>query len=223
MLWTGTRPRACPLFILEYNMLHLGWSVRRTAYVFIHSSNMSIQRHIRMNAIKTKESYLPKYLTLICDECSKLFSSSVGLYKHKKIVHRGECHSCHLCDQKFSLKDYLNNHFNAVHGEKKYPCNHCTYSSGYRTNLQTHINSIHKGQKFPCNVCDYEAKSRSNLNSHRKGVHGGLEFQCEKCNYRGRTIGALTKHNQCVHLKLRVYRTSLKEKRKASISIKGEI
>ena len=59
-----------------------------------------------------KKSKLSKYLTRTCGECSKWFSTYAGLYKHKKIAHEGECHSCNQCDQKFSLKDYLDNHYN---------------------------------------------------------------------------------------------------------------
>ena len=128
------------------------------------SHNKETDNKQTMNDLKLKVS---KYLTIICNECSKLFSTPAGLAKHKKIVHERECHSCNQCFEKFALKDYLNNHYNAVHLGKKFPCNHCTYSSGYKTNLQKHMNSIHKGQKIPCNICS----SRGALTAHNRAVH----------------------------------------------------
>ena len=60
-----------------------------------------------------------------CNECDKVYHSSIGLYQHKSTIHKGRTYTCPICS-----KVYIN-------------------ASGYRLHMRKHGLT----RQFPCEIC----------------------------------------------------------------------
>ena len=103
-----------------------------------------------------------------CDQCGKMFATSVLLATHYTI-HTGEKKfKCPQCDKRFRTPGGLDIHKRHHSGIKEHACTYCEKAFYTSTNLQDHIR-IHTGEKpFKCVVCQKAFAKSCNLKKHKK-------------------------------------------------------
>ncbi|VDP86312.1 unnamed protein product [Echinostoma caproni] len=81
----------------------------------------------------------------VCPHCSRKFTRSDMLVRHKH-VHTGDRpFVCEVCDQKFSRSDHLSTHRRTHTGQRPYSCEQCTYSACRRDMITRHMR-VHQRQ-----------------------------------------------------------------------------
>lgn len=77
--------------------------------------------------------------THVCPDCSRKFTRSDMLVRHKH-VHTGDRpFVCGDCGQKFSRSDHLSTHRRTHTGQRPYSCEHCDYSACRRDMITRHM------------------------------------------------------------------------------------
>ena len=105
---------------------------------------------------------------LPCDQCGKMFASSLSLEVHYTL-HTGEKKfKCTQCDKRFRTLGSLDVHKRHHSGIKEHACTYCDKAFYTATNLQDHIR-IHTGEKpFKCVICQKAFAKSCNLKKHKK-------------------------------------------------------
>lgn len=74
-----------------------------------------------------------------CSVCGKQFNSQYSLYRHEKIVHKGEKpYQCAICCKAFTTNGNLKVHHRIHTGEKPYECEVCGRTFNQSSTLKTH-------------------------------------------------------------------------------------
>jgi KRAB domain-containing zinc finger protein len=131
-----------------------------------------------------------------CTFCSKTFSRSCDLVKHRRI-HSGEkLYSCTTCGKSFTHQTSLRNH-KAVHSKlKPFQCSFCGQSFSFSGNLKSHIRT-HTGEKpHKCKVCGKTFSRTANLNEHVKIHTGEKTHKCEVCGKAFTNSSTFSKHKK---------------------------
>ena len=125
---------------------------------FFHRRNLSLH----MKNVHGKRERLP------CDQCGKMFASSLSLAVHYTL-HTGEKKfKCPQCDKYFRTPGSLDIHKRHHSGIKEHACTYCDKAFYTSTNLQDHIR-IHTGEKpFKCVICQKAFAKSCNLKKHKK-------------------------------------------------------
>ena len=118
---------------------------------------------------------------LKCYTCSKCFSSSSNLTRHRKL-HSGEkSFKCKICPKSFATKAYLVIHGRTHSGEKPYKCDTCFRSFSQISSLNSH-KKTHKGEKpYKCDTCFRSFARMYHLDRHKRIHTGEKPYKCKVC------------------------------------------
>ncbi|XP_076370696.1 uncharacterized protein LOC143256837 isoform X1 [Tachypleus tridentatus] len=141
-----------------------------------------------------------------CSDCSKSYSTFIGLSKHQKFhcmvsekktscckhcdkvytslpalkmhirTHTLPC-KCSVCGKAFSRPWLLQGHVRTHTGEKPFFCPHCNRAFADRSNLRSHLQTHSDVKKYKCKTCNKTFSRMSLLVKHEDGV-------CENTNLK---------------------------------------
>ena len=148
-------------------------------------------------------------ISIKCDYCEEILTSSFRLKTHYKNLHPGqpvlsrghENFECTKCPDFFFMKHELEAHLNIEHGvetEKKYcKCCRVAYKDVHNCAVkkQRMNRTGRRNQVFPCNQCMREFSSPDYLSDHVKSVHENrLDYECQQCKKKFVSKNRLAQH-----------------------------
>ena len=96
----------------------------------------------------------PSENDLTCSLCSKVFTSSIGLRKHRWNNHEN-MNICDICGKVFLKEIELDSHVKNMHeGTRTFNCEHCGKDFSKPFYLKKHIAAVHERRRFKCWCCD---------------------------------------------------------------------
>lgn len=99
--------------------------------------------NIVLSNVSTSRLELPAHdkghQRVCCELCPKSFTSSSGLYMHKKTHHGTSFTVCKLCGKKFGSESRLRRHLSSHSSEKPYQCVRCQKSYKHKDTLDNHV------------------------------------------------------------------------------------
>ncbi|XP_063371152.1 zinc finger protein 57-like [Cydia amplana] len=121
-----------------------------------------------------------------CKECNKLFSSTLKLKNHTRVVHLGiKRNKCGYCGEKFAELNWKLDHLEKVHGIKKpeFKCTVCNKKFSCSKSLRNHKRGFHLMEKDQtCPDCGLKFFQKHTL-KHHMTIHTGLRaFKCAVCS-----------------------------------------
>ncbi|OWF49316.1 zinc finger protein 83-like [Mizuhopecten yessoensis] len=116
-----------------------------------------------------------------CNLCQKMFTSSLGLNRHKQ-VHRAKDYACKICGKIFRRQSSLHKHSVLHSDDSPYKCPICGKYSKSKERSTLHLRT-HSGVKpYQCDVCGRNFTQIGNLKLHKKNIHAPESvFKCEIC------------------------------------------
>lgn len=193
-----------------------GIDFRGTMYLYRHEKRCSgvdagVVLRARAQAIGTKarnRPYIParsrkptKADSLLCLECSAVFSSKVALMAHENL-HRGERpYQCDSCLNAYTSSQALYHHVKKKHSNAEYICDHCNRSFPHRSSIIAHMYTHNARKRFSCSVCSRPFAHKAALVRHEDKLHRKLPppCPCPVCNKRYMRMTSLKKHVEEVH------------------------
>ncbi|XP_017003981.2 protein snail [Drosophila takahashii] len=135
-----------------------------------------------------------------CDECQKMYSTSMGLSKHRQFhCPAAECnqekktHSCEECGKLYTTIGALKMHIRTHTLPCKCPICGKAFSRPWL--LQGHIRT-HTGEKpFQCPDCPRSFADRSNLRAHQQTHVDVKKYACQVCHKSFSRMSLLNKHS----------------------------
>ena len=137
-----------------------------------------------------------------CDICTKMFSTSKLLERHKRVVHGDKEHMCGMCGKAFSNTSNLKLHENLVHLKiRRFKCEQCEQTFQTNQGLKDHVLSIHSDERpLQCDKCDKTFKIQANLLKHTQNVHEKIKrHSCEICSKQFFLLTEMRKHVERIH------------------------
>ncbi|XP_063371153.1 gastrula zinc finger protein XlCGF7.1-like [Cydia amplana] len=121
-----------------------------------------------------------------CKECNELFSSTLKLKNHTRVVHLGiKRNKCGYCGEKFAELNWKLDHLEKVHGIKKpeFKCTVCNKKFSCSKSLRNHKRGFHLMEKDQtCPDCGLKFFQKHTL-KHHMTIHTGLRaFKCAVCS-----------------------------------------
>ncbi|XP_017155094.2 protein snail [Drosophila miranda] len=135
-----------------------------------------------------------------CDQCQKMYSTSIGLSKHRQFhCPAAECnqekktHSCEECGKLYTTIGALKMHIRTHTLPCKCPICGKAFSRPWL--LQGHIRT-HTGEKpFQCPDCPRSFADRSNLRAHQQTHVDVKKYACQVCHKSFSRMSLLNKHS----------------------------
>ncbi|CAH0724018.1 unnamed protein product, partial [Brenthis ino] len=107
-----------------------------------------------------------------CEHCSKLFSKSLSLREHIKVMHRFKCS---VCSKEFTTKKELQLH-QIIHNDTDMPpfkCQACAKQIDTLEGCKEHVD-IHSSSIYFCPICNENISSKENASEHLKKHFGDI-------------------------------------------------
>ena len=117
---------------------------------------------------------------VICEYCSKQFSSQSNLRNHVNTVHSDVRFSCPHCDKVFKTRYGVKIHLRIHTGERPYVCSHCGKTFADDSSRIQHEKYTHTGSVVICNECGKSFKHPRNLKFHMVLHNQGTEYDGSK-------------------------------------------
>ncbi|EDV99273.1 protein snail [Drosophila grimshawi] len=163
------------------------------AYSYAATSNISGSNSTNAVNVSAK-NYRYK-----CDNCQKMYSTSMGLSKHRQFhCPAAECnqekkpHSCEECGKLYTTIGALKMHIRTHTLPCKCPICGKAFSRPWL--LQGHIRT-HTGEKpFQCPDCPRSFADRSNLRAHQQTHVDVKKYACQVCHKSFSRMSLLNKH-----------------------------
>ena len=131
-----------------------------------------------------------------CEQCSKLFSTSESLVRHKRIHTNEKPYSCDQCNKSFRESGKLVVHKRIHTGDNPNSCTLCSKSFNYPSTLAEHMRT-HTGEKpYSCDQCDKSFSTSRNLVRHKRTHSGEKPYSCALCSKSFCTSWELVRHKR---------------------------
>ena len=140
-----------------------------------------------------------------CDICFKNFTTTSGLYVHKKTIHEKiKAFKCAKCDRTFKRLHHLQDHMKLKHEPKGFQCDICYLEFALKRDLKKHKSAVHaKIKKYQCNFCDEQFAYTHVLAVHKKKNHLKVkDVKCEYCDEMFYFISDKNMHVKTGHLEI---------------------
>ncbi|KAH8293160.1 hypothetical protein KR044_007482 [Drosophila immigrans] len=175
----------------------LASSSASSAYSYAASNSSSSSN---CNASSTAAATAAKNYRYKCDNCQKMYSTSMGLSKHRQFhCPAAECnqekkqHSCEECGKLYTTIGALKMHIRTHTLPCKCPICGKAFSRPWL--LQGHIRT-HTGEKpFQCPDCPRSFADRSNLRAHQQTHVDVKKYACQVCHKSFSRMSLLNKHS----------------------------
>lgn len=145
-----------------------------------------------------KERHFPSEEALKCHQCHRVFTTFIGLERHKK--RHTTSYVCTYCARTFkepkTLRWHEATHEKSIDERRNFECCHCSQKFITKQACQNHIGMKHeKIVSFFCKVveCRKGFFTKKALCEHQR-THGERKFKCSYCDFRAKTKSALTTH-----------------------------
>ncbi|KAH8412799.1 hypothetical protein KR009_005798 [Drosophila setifemur] len=163
------------------------------------SSNYSYPSSNSLGSVNAVSSAAKNY-RFKCDQCQKMYSTSMGLSKHRQFhCPAAECnqekktHSCEECGKLYTTIGALKMHIRTHTLPCKCPICGKAFSRPWL--LQGHIRT-HTGEKpFQCPDCPRSFADRSNLRAHQQTHVDVKKYACQVCHKSFSRMSLLNKHS----------------------------
>ena len=114
-----------------------------------------------------------------CSECQKHYCSAKTLYRHVRLVHRGEFkYQCADCGRKFLNKHHYGTHCQLHLNVLRFECEQCGRKFVRKPVLEHYLRTEHFCE-YKCPHCSKSYSSRKALRNHLRALD--YKFQCPKC------------------------------------------
>ena len=140
-----------------------------------------------------------------CDICFKNFTTTTGLYVHKKTIHEKiKAFKCDRCDRTFKRLHHVKDHMKLKHESKEFKCDICYLEFALERDLKKHKSAVHaKIKKYKCNFCDKQFAYTHVLAVHKKKNHLKVkDVKCEYCDEMFYFISDKNMHVKTGHLEI---------------------
>lgn len=191
-------PAVAAMTIRSHNTVKKLYRCNLCKYTTEYSGALS--RHKRIHSNKRFEcpecnnKYLEKYelkshmesahsTQLLCDCCSKVFTSRQGLKQHQQRHKNQFRYSCSVCGKGFLNKSHFESHENNHRNFKPYSCT-CGRSYTYKQSYTVHKQRCRgpKAMHYSCTQCNNIFNTRHSLKEHVTAKHSSIVFVCKKCS-----------------------------------------
>ncbi|KAK3101136.1 hypothetical protein FSP39_001218 [Pinctada imbricata] len=138
-------------------------------------------------------------LSIQCEFCDVISTSTDDYYKHLKIHLEGPPFKCNVCEvTRNSVRDLMIHQYKHS-SERKFTCEDCGKKFKYPSGLKGHMKR-HRGEimekKFICDVCDKRFETDRLLEAH-KLIHGSERpFLCDFCGFSSKSKSHLSSHQR---------------------------
>ncbi|KAH8281735.1 hypothetical protein KR054_002531 [Drosophila jambulina] len=187
-------------------LFHLFDEARSTSSGASVSSSSGYSSYVPTSAAATntpagnQASLAAKNYRFKCEECQKMYSTSMGLSKHRQFhCPAAECnqekktHSCEECGKLYTTIGALKMHIRTHTLPCKCPICGKAFSRPWL--LQGHIRT-HTGEKpFQCPDCPRSFADRSNLRAHQQTHVDVKKYACQVCHKSFSRMSLLNKHS----------------------------
>ncbi|XP_069687172.1 zinc finger protein 595-like isoform X2 [Periplaneta americana] len=143
---------------------------------------------------KTDEAKLCK-----CSECGKIFGTEERLSFHTQFHFGARPLVCERCTKEFTSENMLFRHMNLVHGGTE-TCKQCGASFMSKMKLDMHTCELAR-QPFRCKICKQQFQDTTSLRSHTASHNLILAkpFQCNHCDASFTRVSKLNTHVEMSH------------------------
>jgi len=134
--------------------------------------------------------------SLMCQVCSKVFSTKSSLKTHE-VVHTGERpYACEQCDKRFIYASNKSIHINQAHNKNtNVMCEHCGLKCMSKTALKVHMVVHTKDKPYSCLKCNKRFSYHISVKIHDRIVHNKERlFVCAQCGNDFQTKSNLRAH-----------------------------
>nr|XP_019544003.2 zinc finger protein with KRAB and SCAN domains 7-like [Aedes albopictus]XP_029723543.1 zinc finger protein with KRAB and SCAN domains 7-like [Aedes albopictus]XP_029723544.1 zinc finger protein with KRAB and SCAN domains 7-like [Aedes albopictus]XP_029723545.1 zinc finger protein with KRAB and SCAN domains 7-like [Aedes albopictus]XP_029723546.1 zinc finger protein with KRAB and SCAN domains 7-like [Aedes albopictus] len=104
-----------------------------------------------------------------CDQCLKVFSTSLKLKDHMRMVQGEKKYACHICDKRFVLPNNLRVHARSHNEDTPFKCNVCQKTFKYEQSVWQHKKTQHVSQNS-CVDCGIDFPSRRQYEQHLRTI-----------------------------------------------------
>ncbi|KAK3102931.1 hypothetical protein FSP39_015025 [Pinctada imbricata] len=183
-----------PAFLVHTFFLYLSFKKKKKTE--LNRTIRLLQKSKESPATKEKD---PQNLSLQCEFCEVISTSTNDYYKHLKNHLEGPPFKCSFCDvTRNSVRDLMIHQYKHS-SERKFTCEDCgkkfKFPSGLNVHMKRHRGEI-KEKKFICDVCDKRFHTDKLLEAH-KLIHGTERpFLCHFCGFSSKSKSDLTTHQR---------------------------
>lgn len=134
-----------------------------------------------------------------CAECGKIFGTIERLSFHTQFHSGGRPLICEQCTKEFTSENMLFRHMNLVHGGTE-TCKKCGASFMSKVKLDSHVCKLVE-QPFRCKICRKQFQDTTVLRKHTESHNFILAkpFQCNQCDTSFACVSKLSMHVEISH------------------------
>ncbi|CAH0549300.1 unnamed protein product [Brassicogethes aeneus] len=199
----------------EAELVEMKFEAEHESFVDIRSKSENVNKEIQLEKVVPKaEKEIEKNPKgkFECKVCPKTYQTRMGLFYHKKYVHKKhelEEFKCSKCDFVTVRKGILNKHVK-IHDKSNYlKCQFCQYMAAELKGLNAHILSKHKlenkgeneikitGKVYECTKCSYSTLHKAHYDNHLRvclKLKNVKCYECHLCLYKTIHKSHLTTH-----------------------------
>lgn len=139
--------------------------------------------------------------TFPCGECPKIFKTTSGLRKHKKLPHSAtktgkDFYICDVCPKMFADKHIFKTHHRSHMADSFLHCDICSKSFTLKQSLVVHMRTHTDERPYMCHLCCRSFKQSAPFRRHMRTHKEDKPYPCTLCDKKFREEPHLRVHMQ---------------------------